>query len=241
MNPATPETAELLSRLRQQLILAQVRIMELEDSRDELLPRLTELESLLAAAQSLADRKIDEAMHLEKVREDVQAQFEHMRHMQHVTNEALNEARRELAALGTRAEESARSLAATEERADRVQREFVTLASQARGLQEHVDRLALDLAAATAEAAARGARSETLETEIRALKASRSWRWTAWLRSLERVLGGRQSLPRPSRRFLERSKRPARSGLPAAGSRSPAGASSPASRARPRSGCAPPP
>ena len=41
MKPAPAEsTAELLHRVRQQLILSQVRIMELEDERDELAPRL---------------------------------------------------------------------------------------------------------------------------------------------------------------------------------------------------------
>jgi hypothetical protein len=58
-DPAEP--ADLVQKLRQQMILAQVRIMELEDERDELAPRAAELEKLLGAAQELADRKIDEA------------------------------------------------------------------------------------------------------------------------------------------------------------------------------------
>ena len=49
MTPAPTETAELINRLRQQLILAQVRIMELEDDRDRLAARLREVEALLAA------------------------------------------------------------------------------------------------------------------------------------------------------------------------------------------------
>jgi hypothetical protein len=55
MTPAPSETAELIIRLRQQLILAQVRIMELEDEHDRLAPRLAEIEGLLAAAQRLAE------------------------------------------------------------------------------------------------------------------------------------------------------------------------------------------
>ncbi|MEO6994558.1 MAG: hypothetical protein ABI273_13080 [Lacunisphaera sp.] len=35
MNPAPMEMTEILHRVRQQLILAQVRIMESEDGRDE--------------------------------------------------------------------------------------------------------------------------------------------------------------------------------------------------------------
>ena len=90
-DPQAP--ADLLALLRQQLLLAQVRIMELEDERDELAPRLAETSALLAAAQSLAEAKVGEATHLEKVRADLQAQFDHLRHTQHVTNEALTAAR----------------------------------------------------------------------------------------------------------------------------------------------------
>jgi chromosome segregation ATPase len=73
MTPAPPETAELINRLRQQLILAQVRIMELEDERDQLAPKLAEVEALLAAAQQLADGKREEAAHLARVLADAQA------------------------------------------------------------------------------------------------------------------------------------------------------------------------
>lgn len=65
MKPVPSEPSDLVNRLRQQLILAQVRIMELEDERDTLTPRLAETGQLLQAAQSLADRKMDEAAHLE--------------------------------------------------------------------------------------------------------------------------------------------------------------------------------
>ncbi|MBP7481691.1 MAG: hypothetical protein KA788_04075, partial [Lacunisphaera sp.] len=53
--------ADPILLLRQQLILAQVRLMELEDIRDELTPQLAEAEQLLVAAQTLADQKSDEA------------------------------------------------------------------------------------------------------------------------------------------------------------------------------------
>ncbi|MBX3736385.1 MAG: hypothetical protein KF715_06850 [Candidatus Didemnitutus sp.] len=73
MTPASSEQSELLTTLRQQLILAQVRIMELEDARDSLAPQLAESESLLRAAQQLADTKIDEAAHAARVLADAQA------------------------------------------------------------------------------------------------------------------------------------------------------------------------
>jgi len=182
-DPAAP--ADQLNLLRQQLILAQVRIMELEDTRDEMAPRLAAVEKLLAAAQTLADQKLDEAAHLEKVRSDLQAQFEHMRHMQHVTNEALTAARGEVAA---RAVREANLLGEVENL-----QKLVHL--QAEGSRQQLDRIAAlttELRATQTESATRLERINQLDAEQRAMKAARSWRWTAWLRSLERALGGRK-------------------------------------------------
>ncbi|WP_438479498.1 hypothetical protein [Oleiharenicola lentus] len=72
MTPAHSETAEIIIRLRQQLILAQVRIMELEDERDQLAPRLAESNALLKSAQALTDRKSDELAHLAKMLGELQ-------------------------------------------------------------------------------------------------------------------------------------------------------------------------
>ena len=181
--PATPD--EPIRLLRQQLILAQVRIMELEDVRDELTPKLAELEQLLTDAQRLADRKSGEAAHLETVRSELQAQYDHLRHMQHVTNQALEETRTELQT--------------TTNRANRLQDEIAQLqlliAQQAelnREQQDELGQLQARLAATVAESAARVARLQELDAEQRAMKTSRSWRWTAWLRSLERALASRR-------------------------------------------------
>lgn len=183
MTPDPAEPADLVQKLRQQMILAQVRIMELEDERDELAPRAAELEKLLGAAQELADRKIDEAVHLERVRADLQAQFEHMRHMQHVTNEALNATRDQLA----RTERALQSAEARNAEHEKVQEGLLIQLGHA---QDELLRSAAALRAAQAEAAARGERIAQLDAEQRAMKASRSWRWTAWLRSIERGLRG---------------------------------------------------
>lgn len=142
MKPASPEPADLVPRLRQQLILAQVRIMELEDVRENLVPQLAGLEQLLRQAQTLADLKTEEAAHLTRVLADLQAQFTRL-------NEAHQAAAQELAA--TRA----------------------TLA-------ETTAQLARQTEASAQAAAAR----DRLEAELRAIKSSRSWRWTAWLRTL---------------------------------------------------------
>ena len=186
MKPAPSETtAELLHRVRQQLILAQVRIMELEDARDELAPKLSEAGQLLAAAQTLADQKMDEAGHLAKVRTDLQAQYEHMRHMQHVTNEALNDTRRQLA-------DATNRLAAAEQRTGQLQHEIADCAEQASQQAKNISQLSLEVVALNSTAATRLARIEVLEAELRTVKSSRSWRWTRWLRSLERTFAGRK-------------------------------------------------
>lgn len=182
-DPAVP--ADQLNLLRQQLILAQVRIMELEDGRDELAPKLADTEKLLTAAQSVADRKLEEAAHLEKVRSELQAQYEHMRHMQHLTNEALTAARAEAATL------TAREKSLLAEVAD-LQTRSRQLADTGRQQLEHISSLEANLRTTQAESATRFERINQLDTEQRGLKSSRSWRWTAWLRSLERALGGRK-------------------------------------------------
>lgn len=179
-----PEPAELIQRLRQQLILAQVRLMELEDERDETTPRLTAAEQLLGAAQALADRQAEAAAHLEKVRADLQAQYEHMRHMQHVTNEALTATRAELAA--EQAAHAAARAAGSETAAarDRLELQLDRAREEILGLEHALQR-------SRAEGEARAGRIAELDAERSALKASRSWRWTAWLRALERALGRR--------------------------------------------------
>ena len=96
MKPAHPDPAEILQRVRQQLILAQVRIMELEDVRDEIGSRLSENEKLLQAAQSLADQKLDEVAHSERIRADLQAQCERLQQAHVATQDALEASRAQL-------------------------------------------------------------------------------------------------------------------------------------------------
>ncbi|HWA24519.1 MAG TPA: hypothetical protein VG734_02510 [Lacunisphaera sp.] len=185
MKPDPTVPADTLNLLRQQLILAQVRLMELEDVRDEQAARLADMETLINSSQELADRKLDEAGHLEKVRADLQAQYEHMRHMQHVTNEALQASRAETAALAAREQ----LLLSEVENLHVLTRQ---LAESGRQQLERIGTLESGLRAAQADAAAREERIGQLDAEQRAMKVSRSWRWTAWLRSLERTFGNRK-------------------------------------------------
>ena len=183
-DPAAP--ADQLNLLRQQLILAQVRIMELEDARDELTPQVAQLEKLLTGAQTLADRQTDEAAHLERVRASLQAEYEHMRHMQHVTNEALNAARAEAGGLASREKallsEVENLHLLTRQLAESERQHLTRIAA----LEQELSATRSEIAAALAESAARLDRINQLDAEQRAMKTSRSWRWTAWLRSLER-------------------------------------------------------
>ncbi|MEO6995770.1 MAG: hypothetical protein ABI273_19345 [Lacunisphaera sp.] len=179
MNPAPAETAEILHRVRQQLILAQVRIMELEDSRDENAAKREDLEKLLAAAQVLTDQKLEEATHLEKVRRELQAQFEHMRHMQHVTNEALTATRGQLAS--------------TEQERDQSHRETLTLKELAVALNDCITRLNGELTVSNTTASLRLDQLNQITSELASLKNTRSWRWTAWLRRIARPSGQRQA------------------------------------------------
>lgn len=184
MKPEPAVPADQLILLRQQLILAQVRIMELEDTRDELTPKIAELEKLLASAQLLADRKTEETGQLEQVRTELQAQFEHLRHVQHVTNEALAASRAELDAAGSRE----KVLLSEIENLQILTRQ---LAESSRSELARIASLEGDLASIRAESAVRQERVTQLDAEQRAMKSSRSWRWTAWLRSLERTFAGK--------------------------------------------------
>ena len=67
------ETADLPNHLRQQLILAQVRLMELEDTRDELTSQLTqagrtltELQAIVQDCMAVRDQSVRSGANLEK-------------------------------------------------------------------------------------------------------------------------------------------------------------------------------
>lgn len=180
MTSDLPESADLLLRVRQQLILAQVRIMELEDIRDELSPRLAEVEALLAEAQTLADRKTDEADHLDRVRNDLQAQLQHLRHVQHVTNEALEIARHQAGVAEA-------ALVREQVQTNELRAQCASLRSSVASLEARLAETGRQLERSQATSSRRADRIGQLDSELRAMKTSRSWRWTAWLRSIERL------------------------------------------------------
>lgn len=147
MKPDSSEPTELHQRLRQQLILAQVRIMELEDARDDLAPKLVEAEKLQRAAQQLADQKVALARNVDAIVADFTAR-----------------------------------LAAAEQRAAQLQRELGAVTTLLQQQKTELAALEKKLAESTAANAAANARVAELDAELRAMKASRRWRWTTWLR-----------------------------------------------------------
>ncbi|HVU16336.1 MAG TPA: hypothetical protein VHD32_05405 [Candidatus Didemnitutus sp.] len=159
--------------MRQQLILVQVRIMELEDARDETADRLAECQQLLRTTQAIADQKMEEAAHLETVRAGLQTRHDELRHVQHVTNEALEAARADFAI----ARESVHNL----------EQRVLQLGETNAGLNARCAELDQRLHHADSEISRHLARIAQLDTELRTMKHSRSWRWTAWLRSVERM------------------------------------------------------
>jgi chromosome segregation ATPase len=178
----TPDTPDpLITRLRQQLLLAQVRIMELEDSRDETAPKLEQIETLLGEAQLLAERKIEEAAHLENVRSELQAQYTHLQHVQHVTHTALEAVRDEISTKDQRIESLLQET-------ELLQKLIQELSSAVQNHLEYMGKLESELADTRVESAAHVSRIKQLDSERNDMKATRSWRWTAWLRALERRL-----------------------------------------------------
>jgi chromosome segregation ATPase len=145
MKPATTETADIVPHLRQQLILAQVRIMELEDTRDELTSRLARIDRTLTEMQSIVQDRIAECDVLARQRMDLETQ--------------LGVARQQLG-------DSAASLLQSRARESDLQKTLAQIEQVSAGHQGRVGEL---------------------EVLLRTLKNSRSWRWTAPLRSLERL------------------------------------------------------
>lgn len=69
------ETADIAQQLRQQLILAQVRIMELEDARDELASQLAQANRTLTEMQSMVHDRIIERDRLAGQNSQLEAQL----------------------------------------------------------------------------------------------------------------------------------------------------------------------
>jgi chromosome segregation ATPase len=149
--------------LRRELILAQVQLMELEDARDDLQTQLAAAHALLTETQCLADEALRERDRAAGENAALLAEREKLTAAEAVLRNELAAARAEIAARGARLDELAQNLA-TQEQANTV------VSATARTASERVAQL---------------------EAERQTMKGSRSWRWTAPLRALERALRGR--------------------------------------------------
>lgn len=202
MSDTKTNSEALLIRLREQLLLSQVRIMELEDARDALAQRLADERLLVSAAQSLADGALEKLAHLEKVHAGLEGQFQHMRHMQHVTNEALEETRARLDSSKADVAGKTARISELESQLNQKDSELGSLHAKVAGLDTKLGEAgqALDRAGAriaeldaviaqlTAHAATREERLSALAAERQAIVDSRSWRWSAPVRAIERWL-----------------------------------------------------
>lgn len=176
-DPVSPiEQAHLL---RQQVILAQVRIMELEDAVLSHETHLEELENMLASSQLLVDRQADEVEHLKKAQVAAESQLAHLKHLHHEAHLALADAHKRL-------ESALKSITKLENDRDSLQTQLNDGAVAQQQLEEM-------LRASQLTATERHSRIEELVTERRTMKGSRSWRWTAWIRDIERWLDRRRS------------------------------------------------
>lgn len=183
-----PVATDQMNELRQQLILAQVRVLELEDIKDDTQTRVGELTGLLAELQSKADQALGDFDHLQGIHQEMLKHRDHLQHLLHLANQSLTETRNQvqqqahdLAAAADRESESRNRIMALNDH-------VIALGGQISQLTERSHDLDRQLAELHPIAAARLVRLNELDSQLRALKTSRSWRWTAWLRSLERAL-----------------------------------------------------
>lgn len=117
MKPATPDPAEPSTRLNQQLILAQVRIMELEDARADLSAQLARLDPLLTETQSIANARIAERDHLLKLKVELDRLVDQLNRELGETRDAVHHWQSCATDLGKALAESIRTAA---ERNDRI-------------------------------------------------------------------------------------------------------------------------
>jgi len=160
MTTSTDSSTATADTLRRQLILAQVQLMELEDTRDDLRSQLAAARDLLAQTQTLGDRALEDQDRMAADLRERQAAIA----TQQVAADSL---RAELAAAREREADLAARLASRDDQ----------LAERTRALAD-----------ASTLASARQDRIAQLDTERHAMQASWSWRCTAPLRALGRFL-----------------------------------------------------
>lgn len=166
--------------------MAQVRILELEDIRDDAATRIKELDALLAELQGKANQALGDFDHLQGAHREMLAHRDHLQHLLHVSNQALEESRGQVLRLTTELAESTRREGGLREEISRLEQQAEGLRGRIQQLEERGRDLERQLQELEALARTRLERINQLDAEVRAMKASRSWRWTKPLRAVER-------------------------------------------------------
>lgn len=147
---------------------------------EETADRLSPLQKQLILSQV-------QILELEDLRDELQAAINHrtkvFSELQTIADGALLESQ-ESRQVATRSQET---LDRAQAENAGLRRQIETLQRAEAGIAEQLAASRRQLADAQALAAAHASRIETLDAELRHLKASRSWRWSAPLRSLERI------------------------------------------------------
>jgi chromosome segregation ATPase len=187
--PAVPPNDKAITDLQRQLVLAQVRILELEDIRDDAGTKIAELDRLLAELQGRANQALGDHDHLQGAHRELLAHRDHVQHLLHLSNQALEESRGQVAQLTAQLAAGARreqdllaQVAGLDEKVAQLEGKILQLEDRGRDLTRQID--ALNQTALT-----RLERINQLDAELRAMKASRSWRWTKPIRAIERFFG----------------------------------------------------
>lgn len=183
---AEPPKETVVTDLQRELVLAQVRILELEDIRDDAKTRISELDRILAELQAKADQALGDFDHLQGVHQQMLAHRDHLQHLLHLSEKALEEIRGEAQRLAAALAAAGKRETDLHAQISRLEIRSAELAAQITQLEERGRDLDRQLAELSAVAATRLDRLNQLDAEVRAMKASRSWRWTKPLRSVER-------------------------------------------------------
>ena len=183
-----PPKVTTITDLQRQLVLAQVRILELEDIRDDAKTRFTELDALLAELQGKANQTLGDFDHLQGAHRDVLANRDHLQHLLHLGNQALEAARNQTQRLAAELDAATKQESELRAVIARLEQHSADLRDQLRRAEERGRDLDRQLGELHTLAIARLERIAQLDAEIRTMKASRSWRWTKPLRAVERFL-----------------------------------------------------
>ena len=176
----------VVTDLQRELVLAQVRILELEDIRDDAKTKITELDRILSELQAKADQALGDFDHLKGAHEELLVHRNHLQHLLHVSETALHEIRGEAHRLGSELDAAGKREINLNAQISGLEKHAAELAAQIARLEARGRDLDRQLAELSSVAALRLDRLNQLDNEIRTMKASRSWRWTKPLRAAER-------------------------------------------------------